>query len=272
MFKRVLIGLLLIVGLIAINRIDVDAHLAGYVYDPTIRHIASYDCTGNFQQVKNLDIHTAAFQCVAIATQYEILCANPQGKITFGNSGPRTVTLSEQTLLTEADITDKVKGNASSTVFFTGIEILQDADQLCKARNPNWSAVKEFVTQWDVFIRTFECPDMRESCNVGDPGAVMAFQALVHCDRPINPNNGQPYTLDPKAKNAPPGGGIPTNYPCNLVSETHFALRQKGAEQPYTLNAGLHSLWNETLKALFMDRNEPYATRHARAEWNTPVM
>jgi hypothetical protein len=261
MFKRVLIALLLIVGLIAIRSVDVDAHLAGYVYDPTMRHIASYDCTGNFKQVSNLDIHTAAFQCVAIATQYEILCQNPQQKITFGNSGPRTVTLSAQTLLTEADITDKVRGRASSTVFFTGAEILTDADQLCKARNKNWTAVKEFVTQWDVFIRSFDCPDMSESCNVGEPGVVMAFQALVHCDRPINPNNGLPYTLDPKAKNAPPGGGIPTNYPCEMVNETHFALRQEGPQQPYTLNAGIHSLWNQIRNALPMDRNEPYGTR-----------
>jgi hypothetical protein len=265
-------ALLLIVGLVAIHGVDVDAHLSGYVYDPTIRHIASYDCTGNFQQVANLDIHTAAFQCVAIATQYEILCANPTGKVTFGNSGPRTVTLSAQTFLTEEDITDKVKGKASSTVFFQGTEILADADLLCKARNKNWSAVKEFVTQWDVFIRSFDCPDMRESCNVGDPGVVMAFQALVHCDRPINPNNGLPYTLDPKAKNAPPGGGIPTNYPCSAISETHMALRQNGPEQPYTLNAGIHSLWNQTRRALSMDRNEPQLTKLAPAMRNTPNM
>ena len=55
MSKKVLIGLLLIGGLIAIHGVDVDAHLAGTLFDPTYRHIASYDCTAHLHEVPNPD-------------------------------------------------------------------------------------------------------------------------------------------------------------------------------------------------------------------------
>src|SRR5262245_34908135 len=144
MIKRALIALVLAASAIAVYEVGVDAHLAGTVYTPVYRHIASYDCTGTFAQVPSLAQHPAKFECEALVREFEIVCANPQGKINFGNSGPRLLRQIAGDVLTENDLTDKDKGKATKTMLLPDT-VLPEADRICKARNKNWSAVDEFV-------------------------------------------------------------------------------------------------------------------------------
>lgn len=212
MLKRVLLAFMLVVGLIAMQG-DVRAHLAGTVYSPTYRHISSYDCTGTFAQVPSLTQHPASFECAAVVREYELACANPQGKVNAGRSGPVSVLQVASSLLTEADITDKIKGKASKTILLPDT-VLAAANALCKARNRNWSAADELVTSVDVWIRSYDCLD--SSCSVKD----QAFESLLHCTRPVCPN-GQPCSIPDNPPPGVPGAPVPTEYPCTLIAESH---------------------------------------------------
>jgi len=258
MLKKVLVTLVLTVGVIAILRVKVDAHLEGYVYTPTIRHIASYDCTVNIEQVRNLEQHQALFRCEAIATSFEVLCRNPNGRVTFGNNIQETVLVIGESELGEGNITDRDGSKATATVPVDDTDLLAAANQACKDRNRNWTLADEFVKEWDVYLRTYDLVD-------GD--AIPAWAGLVHCTTPVNPANGLAYTLDPRVGNPPPGtpqNPVPTNYSCALVTEQHcdgiepclpsqIALRQGNPlEQRYALLAQPMKL--------------------ARAVWNKPTM
>lgn len=282
MFKRVLMVLLLIGGLIAIHGVDVDAHLAGYTYDPTFRHIASYDCTGHFENVPNPKASKSSFECEAIAKSFEVLCQNPNEKQTFGNNIATFVASIGGGSFTDLDFTNWEQGKVTKTVPLPE-NVKAAADAFCKARNRRWSVFAEFVTSVDVSLRTFEfiCPQGQPQCQ--SPQKVQAFEALLRCHPPINPDTGTAFTLDPGVNNPPPPGALP--FDCVLLDEAHcdagdtcpidstlFALRQEVAEQPYRLNAGIHSLWNQTRRALSMDRNEPQLMKLARATTNMPIM
>jgi hypothetical protein len=261
MLKKVLLTLILIVGVVAILRVKVDAHLEGYVYTPTIRHVSSYDCTVNIEQVRSLDQHPALFRCEAIITSFEVLCRNPNGKVTFGNNIHEAVLVIGESELNEGNITDREGSKATATVLVDDTDLLAAATQACKDRNRNWTLADEFVKEWDVYLRTYDLVD-------GD--AIPAWAGRVHCTVPVNPANGQPYTLDLRKNNPPPGSEgnpIPTNYSCALVTEQHcdgielclpiqIALRQGDPlEQRYALLAGLHSLRNQTRKVLSPGRS-----------------
>jgi hypothetical protein len=264
MLKKVLLPLILIVGGIAISRVDVDAHLEGYTYSPTIRHVSSYDCTLNAEQVGNLDQHPALFRCEPIATNYETLCRNPNGRVTFGNN-IQAIDLSGESEVGEGNITDRTAGNKATVVVdIDDTDLLAAANQTCIDRNRNWTLYKEFVKVWEVFLRTYdlECPASEPGCSLPRP----AWAAQLHCTVPVNPANNLTYTLDPRVNNPPPA--TPLEYLCVLVAEQHcdgiepclpspFALRQDRGplEQRYTLLAELHSLWNQPRKVLSPGRS-----------------
>jgi hypothetical protein len=215
MFKRILMVFILAVGVLALRSGEVDAHLAGYTYSPTYRHIASYDCTGTFAQVPSLTQHPALFKCNALVLEFEVACANPQGKITLGNSGPRLIPQTAEGLISEADLTDKIKGKAKKTLLLED-NLLEEGDAICKARNRNWRAVDELVTSVDVILKSFDCvgdPTLDPFCEQRE----QAFEALLHCSTPICPN-GQPCSV---VKNPPPGNNTPTDYPCTVLAEAH---------------------------------------------------
>lgn len=191
--------------LVLVPASSADAHLAGTVYKPTYRHISSYDCSGQFKQVPNLDNHPAVFQCEALVTAFDILCANPKGKINRGNSGPRTVIQSAYSVLTNADITDKKKGIASKTMLLPDV-VLDAADEICKDRNLNWFAVDELVTAALVSLRSFDCLD--DDCIELE----QATESLLKCTLPDG------YDI---VDNPPPGNGVPTEYDCELIEEAH---------------------------------------------------
>ena len=262
MLKKVLVTLILTVGVIAILRVKVDAHLEGYIYTPTIRHIASYDCTLNAENAGNVNQHPALFRCDAIATSFEVLCRNPNGRVTFGNN-IQAILLPGESEVGEGNITDRTAGNkVTAVVDVDDTDLLAAADSFCSDRNRNWTLADEFVKVWEVFLRTYdlECPANEPGCSLPRP----AWAGQVHCEAPVNPANNLTYTLDPRVGNPPPGttqNPVPTNYSCALVTEQHcdgiepclpsqIALRQGAPfEQPYNLNAGIHSLWNQARKA-----------------------
>jgi hypothetical protein len=214
MFKRILMVFILAVGVLALRSGEVDAHLAGTVYKPTYRHISSYDCTGTFAQVPSLTQHPALFECVAVVHAFQVICQNPQGKITTPGlpSGPLTVTQFAESLFTEADLTDKTKGKAKKTLMLPDT-VLAAGDAFCKERNRNWRAADELVLSADVTIRSFDCADpLDPTC----ADRIPAFEALLRCSVPLCPN-GQPCSIP----NNPPPTGTPWDYNCALLAEAH---------------------------------------------------
>ncbi len=214
MFKRILTVFILAVGVLALRSGNVDAHLAGTVYKPTYKHVSSYRCFGTFAQVPNLDQHQALFECFSVVKAFEFLCANPTGKLTFGNSVRQVLQLGESFFSSE-DLTDKEKGLAKKSVLLDD-NLLGECDGLCKDRNRNWSCVDEFVTSVDVTLKTFDC-DLDTNCaNRSD----QAFEALLHCDRPTCPN-GKPCSLKGNPPPGTPGNPVETDYPCAVLEEAH---------------------------------------------------
>ena len=264
MLKKVLLPLILIVGGIAISRVDVDAHLQGYVYTPTIRHVSSYDCTLNAEHVGNLDQHPALFRCEAIATSFEVLCRNPNGRVTFGNN-IQAIVLPGESELGEGNITDRTAGNkATAVVDVDDTDLLAQANSACADRNRNWTLFDEFVKEWDVYLRTYdlECPGNEPGCSLPRT----AWAAQVRCTVPVNPANNLPYTLDPRVKNPPPGtpqNPVPTNYSCALVAEMHCDGIEPCLPSPIALRQG------EPLEQRYALLTQPM--KLAQATWNTPA-
>lgn len=207
MLKRVLGVSVLGVGVFALQG-DVEAHLAGTVYKPTYKHVSSYDCIGTFAQVPNLDAHPALFECEAVVSAFDVLCANPEGKITRGNSGPRTVTQVAEDMFTNADITDKRRGKAQKTLRLPD-DVLTAGDQVCKDRNRNWSAVDEMVLSVDVRLKTFDCNN--EDCS----NRAQAFEALLTCTVPPG------FDIVANPLPGTPENPIGTDYDCTLLEEAH---------------------------------------------------
>jgi len=216
MLKKILMIGAIGVGVALMRGDVVKAHLAGTVYSPTYRHIASYDCTGTFGQVPNLEQHPALFECAAVVHAFEVVCQNPKGKIVTPGipSGPRTVTQLGQTLLTDEDqsLEDKEKGRVSKTLKLPD-SVLEVGNAICAARNRNWTAADELVQVADVWLRTYECPDpaLDPTC----AARVQASESYLRCTVPPQyslPDNPPPGTpLDP----------IPTAYDCTLLAESH---------------------------------------------------
>jgi hypothetical protein len=209
MLKRVMMIGVLAVGLFAMRASDAKAHLAGTQFVPTYRHIASYDCTGTFGQVPNLDQHPALFECVAVVTSFQVVCQNPQGKIVTPGipSGPITVTQFASSFITTQDL-DKERGRVTETIGLPDT-VLDAGDAICRERNRRWTAADELVLAADVTLRTYDCLD--DTCSVPN-GRVQAYEALLHCTVPPQ------FSLP---DNPPPGGGTPTNYDCTVLEEAH---------------------------------------------------
>jgi len=203
MFKRAVVVSVLGVGMVALQG-DVEAHLAGTVYKPTYRHVSSYDCTGTFAQVPNLTANPALFECTAVVSEFEVMCANPEGMLTRGNSGPRIVTQVAEGMFSVDDLTDKKRGKARKTLMLPD-NVLEAGDQVCKDRNRNWFAVDELVRAVTVTLRTFDCVD--DACAETE----QAFEAKLQCTVPVQ------FSLP---NNAPPSG-VPTDYDCVLIAEAH---------------------------------------------------
>jgi hypothetical protein len=209
MLKRVLIFAVVAVGLFSMRSSDAKAHLAGTVYKPTYRHIASYDCTGTFAQVPSLDQHAAGFECVAVVQSFQVVCQNPQGRIVAGiPSAGMTVTQFASSLFTLADLTDKEKGKAKKTLPLPNT-VLDAGNALCAERNRNWTAADELVLTVDVWLRTFDCGN--ETCSVKEP----ASESKLHCTVPPQ------YSLPDNPPPGTPQTPIPTDYDCTVVAESH---------------------------------------------------
>jgi len=209
MFKRVLMVFILAFGVLALRSGEVDAHLAGTVYNPTYRHIASYDCTGTFAQIPSLTQHPALFECDVEVHEFQVVCANPEGKIvTPGIPSDVRVGQFASGLITQS-LKEKKKGKATTTVLLP--DTVKDAgDVICSERNHNWIAGDELVLSADVTLRTYDCPG-------GDcDQKVQAFEALLHCTVPDCPND-QPCSLPDN----PPPQGIPWDYDCDVLAEAH---------------------------------------------------
>ncbi len=215
MSRRVVMMGVLAVGLLAMQASETNAHLAGTVYRPTYRHISSYDCTGTFKQVSNLEQHPALFECSAVVRSFQFGCQNPQGQIVTPGipSGPFTaVPQFAAGLITVADqsLTDKKKGRATKTLLLPDT-VLEAADAACSERNRSWTAYDELVLVADVWLRTYECVDETDpSC--GD--RVQASESLLRCTVPPQ------FSLD----NPPPGTPeqpVPTDYDCTVLEEAH---------------------------------------------------
>jgi hypothetical protein len=82
------------------------AHLAGTVYYPVYRHIASYDCTGIFKDVPDLSETPAMFECDATVTDYDVLCQDVCGKTKRLNESNQCIEQSASDLLTTEDTND----------------------------------------------------------------------------------------------------------------------------------------------------------------------
>ena len=209
MYKRVLMIGVLAVGLFAMRGSEAKAHLAGTQFVPTYRHISSYDCTGTFGQVPNLDQHPALFECVALVRAFQVVCQNPQGKIVTPGipSGPRTVVQSASAMITEDEL-EKEKGRVTETVPLPDT-VLTAGDAMCRERNKKWTAADELVLVADVTLKTWDCED------VGCANAEQAYEALLRCTVPPQfslPDNPPPPLGAP---------GNPTNYDCTLRAEAH---------------------------------------------------
>lgn len=208
MFKRVLMVFILGASIVAMRGSNAEAHLAGYTYSPTFRHIASYDCLGHFYQIPNPVQHPALFECIAVVQEFQVLCANPQGKVTTPGVSSGPITLMGQDLFTEADvIAEKTKGRADKSIRFADENSPLLNDRFCAERNRNWKAVDELILSVDLTLKTFECAD--ESCVTRGE---QAYEARLHCTVPSQ------YSLP---DNPPPGGGIPTDYNCGDPIEAH---------------------------------------------------
>jgi hypothetical protein len=207
MLKRVALIGVLAVALFTMRGSEARAHLAGYTYSPTYRHIASYDCTGNFAQIPNLDQHPALFECFATVRAFQVVCQNPQKKIVTPGipSGPRTVVQSASTFISATDL-EKERGRVTETVLLPET-VLTAGDAMCRERNRKWTAADELVQVVDVELRTFDCGD-----DINCVNAQQAFGALLRCTVPPQ------YSLP---DNPPPGGGVPTPYDCTLLAEGH---------------------------------------------------
>ena len=221
MFKRVLMIGVLAVGLFAMRGSEAKAHLAGTQFVPTYRHISSYDCTGTFGQVPNLEQHPAFFECSAVVRAFEVVCKNPKGKIVTPGipSGPRTVTQFAEDFITEDDqsLEDKTRGRAKKTLTLPDT-VLQAGNAICADRNRNWTAAAELVLAADVWLRTFDCTDPDdETC----ADRVRASEALLHCTLPAG------YSILPN--NLP---ATPLDYDCTLLAERHC---DQGDACPITL-------------------------------------
>ena len=253
MLKKVLLPLILIVGGIAINRVDVDAHLAGYIYDGTWRHVASYNCVGNFKQVPANSV--SLMECRGFISEIQFICINPQGVETAGNNIRADFVVLGGTSFTALD---KANGTATATVRMpqTAREF---AELQCQARNRLWHVSRELVLKVDVSLKTFDLVCANKGPCTNPTVRVAASEAWVHCDRPFD-SNGTLYDL---VANPPPGNGVETPYPCFVVQEVHcdkvagcpinidpsqFPSQIALREQPYNLNAGLHSLWDRARK------------------------
>jgi hypothetical protein len=250
MFKRLIVASLLMLGIIAVNRVDVDAHLAGYIYDGTWQHIASYNCVGSFKQVPQKA--PALFECVGVISELQYVCANSQGVETEGNNVRTDITVLAGTSFGALDI--KQNGTATATVKMPQTA-LEFADLQCKTRNRLWHATRELVLKVDVSLKTFDLVCANKGPCTNPTVKVAASESWVHCGRPFDAN-GNFFDL---VTNPPPGNGVATPYPCFVVQEVHcdkesgcpidvdpsqFASRN----QPYNLNAGIHSLLNRAWK------------------------
>jgi len=209
MVKRVLMVFIVVASMVALQGSDVSAHLAGYTYSPTFRHVASYDCLGHFFQIPNPEQHPAAFQCKAVVQELQVICENPKGKrVTPGTpSGPYT--LIGQAPFNEQDaIDEKIKGRADKTIHFGDpSSVLFTA---CSQRNRNWITVDELILSVDVTLTTFDCVD--EACETLGPPA---FQSKHHCTIPPG------FSLPDNPPPGPGEEGNPTEYDCVVTSEEH---------------------------------------------------
>jgi hypothetical protein len=211
MLKRILVIGVIGVSFAVMRGDDAEAHLAGTVYVPTYRHISSYDCTGTFAQVPGLKQHPALFACSTVVHAFQVTCKNPQGRIVNpGTPGGPITQFAQNFLLEEGQtIEDKEKGTATLTLPLPDT-VRDAADVICKERNRNFSVADELVLAVDVWLRSYDCPDL-----VGDPtcaGRVQASESYLRCTVPPQ------FSLP---NNPPPGGGVATNYDCTLLGEAH---------------------------------------------------
>lgn len=206
MVKRLMMVVLLSVSVIALRGSVVQAHYSGYTFIPTFQHIASYNCRGNFVGVPNPEIHPGFFECRVEVNVAQVLCSNPNGKIVTPGTPSEPFTLFGGDAFRTEDITDKQKGKALKNIYFADEDSPLFSQHLCHQRN--WNVIDELILDANIVLSTYECG--QSSCAPED--RVKAWEGVLHCTIPDQ------YDI----LNPPPGNGVPTDYECELMSETHF--------------------------------------------------